>query len=68
MVSIRKRVASGFDLLFCTFSSFIKQQRALVQVFLPDLGNECLVKAVRPLIGWCFAGGQKAAANTETYC
>lgn len=55
-LSTRKCVASGFGLLFCTFSSVIKQQRAVVQVFLMELGNEWLVKTQSPLIGWCFVG------------
>lgn len=55
-LSTRKCVDSGFGLLFCTFSSVINQQRAVVQVFLTELGNEWLVKARSPLIGRCFVG------------
>lgn len=57
-LSTHKCVASGFGLSLCTFSPFIKQQRAVVQVFLTELGNEWLVKTPSPLIGWCFVGGK----------
>lgn len=65
-LSTRKCVASGLGLPFCIFSSVIKQQKAVVQVFLTELGNEELVKAQSPLIGWGFVG-EKAAVSTETY-
>lgn len=62
VVNILKSVDSGFGLLFSTFPSFIKQQRAVGQLFLSGFGNECLIKTPSPLIGWCFLGGKAAVS------